>query len=61
MRSRSATTCRRSASWPRCAELAALHAAPPELDRIRVVLDRMDDLSLAADTLERHIRGFWSG
>jgi GntR family transcriptional regulator, transcriptional repressor for pyruvate dehydrogenase complex len=33
----------------RSAELAALHAAPPELDRIRVVLDRMDDLSLSME------------
>jgi len=33
----------------RSAELAALHAAPPELDRIRVALDRMDDLSLSME------------
>jgi GntR family transcriptional regulator, transcriptional repressor for pyruvate dehydrogenase complex len=30
----------------RSAELAAQHAAPAELDRIRAVLDRMDDLTL---------------
>jgi GntR family transcriptional repressor for pyruvate dehydrogenase complex len=33
----------------RSAELAALHAAPAELDRVRTVLDRMDDLTLSME------------